>query len=85
VVVEAGNRLFHIRTTNLSLLGAKVRLSERLEEGTRAKLVFQPPDGPAIGVEAIVWRVDEDGPAFFFLEPAPAELLRPAHSRLLGN
>ncbi len=68
VTVEAGDRLFELRTLNLSPFGAKVRLAEaRLEPGTPAHLRLHPPAGRPVDVEAIVWRADADGPAFFFI------------------
>jgi hypothetical protein len=68
VVVEAGKRFFLLRAVNVSGRGAKVIPTERLEEGSVAQLHFHPPDGSSLDVEAIVWRVDRDGLAFFFTE-----------------
>jgi hypothetical protein len=72
VTVQTGDRLLHLQTLNLSALGAKVGLEDRqdaepLEVGQPALLRLIPPDGPPVEVEAIVWRADEDGPAFFFI------------------
>ncbi len=66
VVVEAGKRFFLLRAVNVSGRGAKVIPMERLGEGSVAQLHFHPPDGSSLDVEAIVWRVDRDGLAFFF-------------------
>jgi hypothetical protein len=47
-------------------------------EGSVAQLHFHPPNGSSFDVEAIVWRVDRDGPAFFFTDDhqrRPATLL----------
>ena len=68
VVVEAGKRLFLLQAVNVSGRGAKVRPTERLGEGSVAQLHFHPPDGSSLDVEAIVWRVDRDGLAFFFTD-----------------
>lgn len=68
VVVEAGKRLFLLQAVNLSARGAKVRPTERLGEGSLARLHFHPPDGSSLEVEAIVWRVDLDGLAFCFTD-----------------
>jgi hypothetical protein len=68
VVVEAGKRFFLLQVVNLSGQGAKVRPTERLGEGSVAQLHFHPPDGSSLDVEAIVWRVDPDGLAFFFTD-----------------
>ncbi len=68
VTVEAGDRLLHLETMNLSPFGAKLRLDDSpLEPGTPAQLRFRSPDGPPLDVQAIVWRTDPDGPAFFFI------------------
>ena len=66
VVVEAGKRFFLLRAVNVSGRGAKVMPTERLGEGSVAQLHFHPPDGSSLDVEAIVWRVERDGLAFFF-------------------
>jgi PilZ domain len=68
VVVECGKRLFLLQAVNLSARGAKVRPTERLGEGSVARLHFHPPDGSSLDVEAIVWRVDLDGLAFCFTD-----------------
>lgn len=69
VTVHAGNRLLHLQTLNLSALGAKVRLgpTKLLPIGSPAHLRLEPPGVPPVDVEAIVWRADDDGPAFFFV------------------
>ncbi len=67
VTVEAGERLFHLTTLNLSPFGAKVPLKEHLELGSPARLHLEPPGGRPMDVEAIVWRADDDGPVFFFI------------------
>ena len=66
VVVETGSRSFLLWAVNVSGRGAKVIPAERLDEGSVAQLHFHPPDGSSLDVEAIVWRVDRDGLAFFF-------------------
>jgi hypothetical protein len=67
VTVEAGGRSFERHTVNLSPIGAKVRLEEELPVGSNARLRFRPPQGQPLDVDAIVWRADSDGPAFFFV------------------
>lgn len=68
VVVEAGKRFFLLEAVNVSGRGAKMRPTERLAEGSVAQLHFHPPNGSALDVEAIVWRVTPDGLAFFFTD-----------------
>lgn len=72
VTIVAGDRLLHLQTVNLSALGAKVGLEdplrrEPLEVGRPARLRLEPPGADPVEVEAIVWRTDNDGPAFFFI------------------
>lgn len=68
VVVQAGKRIFLLQTVNVSGRGAWVRPAERLDEGSVAHLHFHPPNGSSLDVEAIVWRVERDGLAFFFTD-----------------
>jgi hypothetical protein len=67
VTVEAGGRRFERQTVNLSPIGAKVQLEEELPVGSNARLRFRPPQGQPLDVDAVVWRADSDGPAFFFV------------------
>jgi hypothetical protein len=68
VIVETGDRLLHGETLNLGPSGAKLRLEERLQEGSLATLHFTPPQGRPLDVQAMVWRSDDDGPVFFFMK-----------------
>ena len=74
VTVQTGNRLLHLHAVNVSALGVKVSLDEPLrreplEVGRPARLRIEPPFAQPVEVEAIVWRADDDGPAFFFIGP----------------
>jgi hypothetical protein len=64
--------MLRAETLNVSALGAKVQLEEPLTEGTLATLRLEPPERAPLNVQAIVWRADADGPAFFFIEASPA-------------
>lgn len=75
VTVETSGRSFHRHTVNLSPVGAKVSLEAPLAVGTPAKLRFRPPHGRPLEVDAIVWRSDADGPAFFFVSVTGGELI----------
>jgi hypothetical protein len=66
--VETAQRHLHVRTTSLSVVGAKVRATEVLEVGTPAELHFQRPDGRRLDVQAHVSRADSDGLVFAFVE-----------------
>jgi len=72
VTVEAGNRILQGETLNLGPSGAKLRLDERLQEGTAVTLHFTPAEARPLDVEAIVWRSDNDGFVFFFIKATPA-------------
>jgi PilZ domain-containing protein len=89
VVLEVGDRHFLLQTVNLSPMGTKVGPVEApLEVGSPAKLRIRPPNGRTLDVNAIVWRSDRDGSAFFFIgvdgdddmyaEIAPRPLPQPA-------
>jgi PilZ domain-containing protein len=68
VTVTSGDRSFELETINLSPFGAKIRVDEPLFElGAKAQLHFEPPEGHPLDVQAIVWRRDPDGSAFFFI------------------
>jgi hypothetical protein len=73
VTIEAGNRILQGETLDLGPSGAKLRLDERLQEGTAMTLHFTPAEGRPMDVEAIVWRNDDDGPVFFFIKATPAD------------
>lgn len=75
VVVEVGDRLLHGETVDVSQFGVKVRLAERLQDATLARLQINPTDGCPVDAQAIVWRTDEDGPVFLFLKKAPSVLV----------
>jgi len=77
VTVETGGQSFERRTLNLSPIGAKVGLEAPLRVGTPARLCFRPPHGRQLEVEAIVWRSDADGPAFFFVGVGGGKLALP--------
>src|SRR6266581_6147334 len=78
VVVELDDRVLHGETIDVSQLGVKVRLGERLEHASLVTLHLHPPQGCRINARAIVWRTDDDGPVFLFLKKGPANLL-PGH------
>ena len=75
VVVELGDRVLHGEAIDVSQLGVKVRLGERLEDASLVTLHLNPPQGCPVNARAIVWRTDDDGPVFLFLKKTPAVLL----------
>ncbi len=68
VVVEGGGQVVHAQALNISRRGAKVTAAEPLALATSVWLHFHPPGERPLDVSAVVWRVDPDGFAFFFLE-----------------
>lgn len=77
VTVETAGQAFERHTVNLSPVGAKVSLEARLPVGTPAKLRFRPPHGRPLEVDAVVWRSDSDGSAFFFVGVGGGEMALP--------
>jgi hypothetical protein len=74
VTVQTGDRQLRLHAVNVSAHGVKVSLNDRmngqpLEVGRAARLRIEPPGAWPVEVDAIVWRTDEDGPAFFFVGP----------------
>jgi hypothetical protein len=68
VTVRSGDRLLRLQTLNLSAHGAKIESDAALPPvGASAHLRLEPPGAPPLDVEAIVWRADDDGSAFFFV------------------
>lgn len=76
--------LLQLPLIDLSPGGAKVRLVDRLTEGTKGRVYFLPPHWHPRAVEAIVWRLDLDGIVLRFADvslgtPPAAPTLRRSH------
>ena len=68
VTVRSGDQILRLQTVNLSAHGVKVGLDAALPPvGTATHLRLEPPHAPPVDVQAIVWRADNDGSAFFFV------------------
>lgn len=67
VVLDDGDRCISAETVNVTPLGVKLRISERLQLGAEVHLEARPPDRPSFEMRAIVWRIDPDGAALLFL------------------
>jgi hypothetical protein len=77
VIVEVpGGRPVMRETVDFSPYGAKIRLDERLPEGTSARLRFSTPDRQPLELYAIVRRSDADGPVFGFVSLSHTDLVR---------
>lgn len=61
VVLETRDGWSSVPLIDLSLGGAKVRLTEPLKEGTKGYLYFLSPHWRPRTVEVVIWRVDLDG------------------------
>ena len=61
---------------DISPFGAKVRTKAKLKVGTSVQLEVVPPEGQALRVGAMVWRVDSDGLAFLFSSGIRHRLIR---------
>ena len=67
VTIEVDGETIQTDAINLSPFGAKLARGERaLQPGTWAHLRFHPAGREPFDVQAIVWRIDPDGDAFFF-------------------
>jgi CheY-like chemotaxis protein len=74
VVVKLDGRVLHGETIDVSQLGVKVRLGERLPNGSRVKLHLDPAEGCPVDAHAVVFRTDDDGTIFVFIKKNPAAL-----------
>jgi CheY-like chemotaxis protein len=68
VVVELDGRVLQGETVDVSQLGVKVRLGERLPNGLRVKLHLDPAEGCPVDAHAVVFRTDDDGTIFVFIK-----------------
>ncbi|HET7874525.1 MAG TPA: PilZ domain-containing protein [Methylomirabilota bacterium] len=77
VIVEVpGGRPVTRETVDFGPWGAKVRIEERLDAGTSARLRFAAPDRRPLEIYAVVRRSDADGPVFGFVGLTQSDLLR---------
>jgi CheY-like chemotaxis protein len=72
VIVELEGRVLQGETVDVSQLGVKVRIAERLMDGTRVTLHLNPAEGCPIDGQAVAFRTDDDGTVFVFIKKAPA-------------
>jgi CheY-like chemotaxis protein len=72
VVIEVDERILHGETVDVSQLGVKVRLGERLRDGTRVTLHLNPAEGCPVDAQAVAFRTDDDGTVFVFVTKNPA-------------
>jgi hypothetical protein len=63
-------------SVDISTQGTKVRTKARLKTGTTVQLELVPPEGAALRVGALVWRVEADGLAFLFSRAIQHPLIR---------
>ncbi|HET7876082.1 MAG TPA: response regulator, partial [Methylomirabilota bacterium] len=67
VLVDDGRRFVQAEAANISPYGVKLLLRDRLQLGAQVRLSFTPSERAPFDLEAIVWRLDADGPALIFL------------------
>ncbi|MGH7366164.1 MAG: PilZ domain-containing protein [Candidatus Rokuibacteriota bacterium] len=71
--IKAGNRRLRCHTVDLSANGARLKPRGEIQPGTPIEVQLQPPDGQAVDVSAVVWRVDSDSMAVMFLRSIPVQ------------
>jgi hypothetical protein len=72
--VKTGTRRLRCHTIDLSANGARLRPRGEMPPGTPIEVQLQPPDGPALDVAAVVWRVDADSMAVMFLRSVGVQI-----------
>jgi CheY-like chemotaxis protein len=89
VTVKVDNRLLHGKTLDVSAVGVKICLEERLPGTSIVSLHLEPTHGDPLDVQAILWRTDDDGPVFFFLTKVPEVLAqasgKPSHPQRVSS
>ena len=75
VWIKSGSHRVRHHTVDLSAQGAKLRPRGTLQPGTPVELHMVPPEGRALQVSGVVWRVDSDGFVVLFLASLPAQHL----------
>jgi hypothetical protein len=81
--VKTGTQRLRCHTVDLSANGARLKPRGEMQPGTPVQLQLQPPDGHAVDVDAVVWRVDHDSVAVMFLKNIPVHFA--AASKLAEN
>lgn len=85
VVLETDDRISFVETIDISVRGAKLCLRRPLPLGSVVNLHIHPEDRAEMHVQAVAWRSDPDGMAFFFIglaEPLLSEASLPAGNSL---
>jgi hypothetical protein len=81
--LKTGTRRIRCHTVDLSVNGARLKPRGEMQPGTPVQVQLQPPDGQALDVAAVVWRVDPDSMAVMFLRSIPVQV--GTSSRLVEN
>jgi hypothetical protein len=85
VILETEDRISFVETVDFSARGAKLWLRVAPPLGSVVNLHFHPDHGPEMHVQALTWRSDPDGVAFFFIglaDPLVIEATSPASDSL---
>jgi hypothetical protein len=72
--IKTGTQRLRCHTVDVSPHGAKLKPRGEIQPGTPVHLQLQPPDGQAVHVSGLVWRVDNDGMAVMFLKSIPVHV-----------
>lgn len=91
VILETDDRISFVETVDFGARGAKLWLRVAPPLGSLVNLHFHPEQGGEMHVQAVTWRSDPDGVAFFFIGlgsplriEAPPAANRPAEVALAG-
>jgi hypothetical protein len=70
---------------DLSANGTKLKPRAEMPPGTAVEVQLHPPDGQAVNVSGLVWRLDTDGMAVIFLRNIPVQLTSPGTRPEIGR
>ena len=65
--IKHGKNRVRCHTVDVSANGARLRPRGDIQPGTPVDVQLQPPNGPAMDVSGVVWRLDADSTAVMFL------------------
>ena len=72
--VKTSSQRLRCHTVDVSPNGAKLKPRGEIQPGTPVQLQLHPPEGRAVHVAGLVWRVDNDGMAVMFLKSIPVRI-----------
>lgn len=84
-ILEADGQVCYVETIDFSARGVKLRLRIAPPLGSPVLLHLMPDDGAELHVEALTWRVDPDGVAFFFIGRCASPEVQPQSEEREGD